>query len=60
MLEASSEDFPLVVMRQYTEECFLYKDINRILRESRYQTEKEFASKFQNLFPYYLFFLQAQ
>lgn len=33
LCEATPEEFPFVLMRQYTDETFLYKDINRMLRE---------------------------
>lgn len=52
--------FPYVLIRQYTKESFLYKDLNRLLRNAEDNcTHQQFAKEFEHLFPYYFFFSLA-
>ncbi len=47
--QATEENFHLILLKMYSEETFLYKQLNKYLRE-------EDTTNFINLFPFYIFF----
>lgn len=46
-------------MRMYSEESFLYPDMNTLLREISDKKPEEFAKEFIHFMPFYFMFINA-
>lgn len=46
-------------MNIYTRETFVYKEINKLLRNESKKTKEQFAKEFITLFPYYFMITKA-
>ena len=58
MIDCKEEEVPAQLMKFYTKECFLYQDVNAILRlANRLSEETEIAAKFKDLVSYYFMLL---
>lgn len=60
LLDSNADNIPFKIMSFYTKEGFLYKDLNKLLREEPKKTKEQFAAEFEPFFPFYFMFLNAQ
>ena len=60
LLDSNYQQVPFKIMSFYTKEGFLYKDLNKLLREEPKKTKEQFAEEFDAFMPFYLRFIHTQ